>query len=184
MNKMISLAKIMFVGLAVYLSTGIIASMLSSFAFIFQRFSWASVGILVASVCISAALLVAVVQLLVLKRDKWANKLIAKDIDSDQPITTEATLTMAFRLVSVGVGLYCLRSFVLSVSQNINKLVVTMKYQHQEEGTSQIFTGAFSIDYVQPILLLALAVYLLCGAPHFVRWQVKKTMQLCDESKN
>jgi len=31
--------------------------------------------------------------------------------------------------------------------------------------------------------MLTASVYLLCGAPHFVRWQVKKTIEQCKEQQ-
>lgn len=184
MNKMISFAKIMFAGLGIYLSIGIVRSMMASFLFIVLSFSWANMGILVASLCIYLAVLVAVIQLLILKRDKWAHKLIAKDIQPDQPLNIDLTLTMAFRLVSVGAGIFCLNSFVWIASQSMRNLIMTMRYNHLDGQMRQMFSKSFSVDYIQPLLYLALAVYLLCGAPHFVRWQVKKTLQLCDNSKD
>ena len=88
---------------------------------------------------------------------------------------------MAFRIISVGAGLYSLNTFVWSFSSMVMNLILTMRRYPHQEGTVRMFTGGFSVNYVQPILYLALAVYLLCGAPHFVRWQVKKTLELCNE---
>jgi hypothetical protein len=33
-------------------------------------------------------------------------------------------------------------------------------------------------------VLLAMGIYLICGAPHFVRWQVKKTVEQCRKLEN
>ena len=104
MNKMISFAKIMFAGLGIYLSIGIVRSMMVSFSFIVPSFTWTNMGILVASLCIYLAVLVAVIQLLILKRDKWAHKLIAKDIQPDQPLNIDLTLTTRNNLQSTDNG--------------------------------------------------------------------------------
>jgi len=29
--------------------------------------------------------------------------------------------------------------------------------------------------------MLTIGIYLVCGAPHFVRWQVKKTLEQCKQ---
>lgn len=180
MNKMISFAKVMFAGLAVYLAIGVVRNFLFTIAYAFQEFSFASIGIVISSLLFSGAYLVAIIYFLVLKSDKWTQKLIAKDIHPDSSPTPEITLTMAFRLISVGVGLYCTSSFIWSASNILRNLMLTMKYEQQTGQYREMFTG-LSIDYIQPILYLALAAYLLCGAPHFVRWQVKKTLKLCNE---
>jgi membrane protease YdiL (CAAX protease family) len=179
MNKMFSLSKIMFVGLAIYLCIGIAQNILLVISFALPPFSWQSLGIFIFSLCLSLAFLTAVIKMLVFKRDKWARKLIAKDIAPDQPLNTELTLFMAFRLVCVGVGLYCLRSFFWSISQLLRNLSMNIKY-NLSSGEVRRFSTV-GVDYILPILYLIFAVYLLCGAPHFVRWQVKKTLELCNE---
>ena len=147
---------------------------------LFQNPTWATAGMVAASLGLTLVMMSAVIYGLVIKRDKWARKLIAKDIDLDQQPSIDLTLIMAFRLISVGAGLYCLNTFVWSFSSMVMVLIQTINYARQE-GTVQYFTGGFSVNYVLPILYLALAIYLLCGAPHFVRWQVKKTMQFCNQ---
>ena len=184
MNRMISFAKIMFAGLGIYLSIGIVNGILTAIVFLFRgETKWDSVGIVTSSVCLSLAMFVAVIYVLIVKRDKWAHKLIAKEIEPNEPLDVDLTLTMAFRLVSVGVGLLCLRSFLWVVSSNVRTVIRALNYAPKDERTRQLFSGGFSIDYVLPSLYLALAIYLLCGAPHFVRWQVKKTLQFCDKNK-
>lgn len=181
MNKMISLAKIMFVGLGIFLSIAVIQNILFMIAAVLQPFSWQSFGFFIAGLCISLVFLTAVIKMLIFKRDKWARRLIAKDIAPDQPLNTELTLAMAFRLVCVGSGLYCLRSFLWSISHLLRNLSMNIKY-NQDAGVR--YFSSVSVDYIQPILLLIFSVYLLCGAPHFVRWQVKKTLELCNEPGN
>jgi len=179
MNKMISLAKIMFVGLAIYLCIGIARNILFAIAVILRPFSWQGLGIFIFSLCLSLVFLTAIIIMLVFKRDKWARRLIVKDIAPDQPLNTELTLAMTFRLICVGVGLYCLMTFFWTISHLLRNILMNIKY-NQDLGVARYYST--SIDYIQVALLLVLAVYLLCGAPHFVRWQVKKTLELCNES--
>jgi len=79
---------------------------------------------------------------------------------------------MGFRIVCIGAGLFFLRSFIFRFS---HLFAASMHRNH----------GATFNDYLSwysyPILLLVVAIYLLCGAPHFVRWQVKKTLAICEK---
>jgi hypothetical protein len=34
-------------------------------------------------------------------------------------------------------------------------------------------------EVVKCVLMLGMGIYLVCGAPGFVRWQVKKTLKQC-----
>jgi len=183
MNKMISLAKIMFTGLAIFLLIRAAGNVLMAVAYV-QQFTLESVGILAFNLVLSIAYIVAIIYFLIYKRDKWAHKLIAKDIEPDQLLNKDITLTVVFRLVSVGAGLYSLNTFMWSISTLMRNLMLAMQADQQGDNTRTFYTGAFSPDYFQPILYLAFAAYLLCGAPHFVRWQVKKTLELCNEPGN
>ena len=102
---MISLAKIMFVGLAIYLLIRTAGNVLMSIMYI-RQFTLESMGTMAFNLTLSIAYVAAIVYFLIYKREKWARKLIAKDIEPDQALDTSLTLTMAFRLVSVGAGLY------------------------------------------------------------------------------
>ena len=178
---MTSYAKIMFAGLAVYLTISIVRNLLFTITYAFREFSFGSVGIVIFSLLLSGAYLAAIIYVLVLKSDKWARKLIANEIEPDSSPTPEITLTMAFRLVCIGAGLYCSSHFIWSCSNMLTNLIRAMKYEQQTDRYREMFSRGLSVDYIQPLLYLALAVYLLCGAPHFVRWQVKQTLKLCNK---
>ena len=171
----------MFAGLAVYLVIGVVRNILFAITYAFQEFSFGSIGIVIFSLLLYSAYLAAIIYFLVLKSDKWTRKLIANEIEPDSSPTPEITLTMAFRLVSVGVGLYCALSFIWTCSNILANLIRTMKYNQQNTEYRQFYTSGYLSEILPSVLLLALAVYLLCGAPHFVRWQVKKTLKLCNK---
>ena len=51
-----------------------------------------------------------------------------------------------------------------------------------ERDKYQLYTFASIVEYIVSIhfketLYLILALYLTCGAPHFVRWQVRRTIE-------
>lgn len=172
MNRMISMARIMLAGLGLYLLIGIIKTNLGSVIYIFQNFNWKGFGLVSLSIILSIAMAAAIIIFLLVKSEWAARKLIGKDITSDEPLDTGLTLTMAFRLVCIGAGLLFLRSFVYAASNIIVRFLLMSDF-HAPRGN-------FTKTLIQPTIYLALALYLICGAPHFVRWQVKKTLKLCE----
>ncbi len=174
MDRMISLARIMFAGLGIYLSIAIVSNAMVTFHFMFQGFSWEVAGTSAIWLMVSLAMLAAVVLLFIVNGDKWAHKLIARGVAGDKPLSIDLTLTMAFRLVCVGAGLLCLRFLVYSLSHLVIYIILFM-----QSPNTQIFRKGIKVDHIQPLLYVFLAAYLLCGAPHFVRWQVKKTLEFC-----
>lgn len=185
MNRMISFARIMFAGLGIYLSIAIVSNVMFTFNVMFQQPKWEIVGVLAIHLLVSMVMLLAVIYLLIVKGDKWAHKLIAKDIAAGTPLNIDLTLTMAFRLVCVGAGLLCLRSFVYRASYIVFHIITIMKSPSAITGKfNEIFSGGLKVDYIhyiQPLAYVLFAAYLLCGAPHFVRWQVKRTLKFCEQ---
>lgn len=174
MNRMISMARIMFAGLGLYLLIGIIKSNLGSIIYIFQNFKWENFGLVSLSLVLSIALAAAIIIFLLVRGESTARKLIGRNIGGDKPLDIGITLTMAFRLICVGVGLLCLRSFVYTFSNIIISSLIAADFETFRRGS-------LSINLVNPALYLALSIYLICGAPHFVSWQVKKTLKLCQK---
>jgi hypothetical protein len=187
MNRIISLAKIMFAGLAIYLLIGIVKNIQFSIFYFFQtfknskNFEWESHGIFCLSILLYIAMIAAIIWFLIVRSEVSARKLIGRNIEDDKPLNINLTLTMAFRLVCVGVGLSWLRYFLYSFSIIIYKILQTIKLPNDSEMFSGGLKFNFSTDLIPPLLCLALAIYLICGAPQFVRWQVKKTLKLCGE---
>lgn len=175
MDRMISLARIMFAGLGIYLGITICGGIVQSVIFIFNDLSLENVGNVSMMLILSIVMLAVVVLVLFIKGDHFARKLITKDIDSDKPLELSLTLAMAFRLVCVGAGLLCVRTLIFQVGRIVSLLMRSKQFSGVISGRGQLY------EYFQMTLLIALAVYLLCGAPHFVRWQVKKTMKFCNE---
>ncbi|MCF7956326.1 MAG: hypothetical protein K9M75_11025 [Phycisphaerae bacterium] len=183
MNRMISFAKIMFAGFGLYLLIQTAQGILLSVMYLFQGLGseWESLGVISLSLSLAIGIAAVVIVFLFVKGEAFARKVITKDIDEDKPVDIGLTLTMAFRLVSVGAGLFCLNSFVHTVSSILNRLMMSMQMSDGPDAYREIFRRAFTIDFIGPVLYVLLAVYLICGAPHFVKWQVKETLNLCGE---
>ena len=113
---------------------------------------------------------------LIIKGDKWAHYLIGR---GELKITGELAsfAIMVYRITVVLCG-------ILIVQYNITRIVTAVvalfdPSQFQEHKIYDDFlyaTGRILMDQWTVIIKIFLGIYLLCGAPHFVRRQVKKTL--------
>ena len=103
---------------------------------------------------------------------------LAKKIIGAEDITDDSSsypwFPAAMRMGCVFAGLYCL---YISATKSAQLLYFVMIYKMSVSDSS--LWPKFGADYILPCLLIIPAIYLLFGAPHFVRWQVKKTIEQC-----
>ena len=101
-------------------------------------------------------------------------------IVKDVPFETEAggsvnRIYFGYRLVCVIAGLLLCYRFVITIHSVLMRLRMYLD-GGAESGFSHLLQS-FGV-----LLLLPAGIYLLCGAPHFVHWQVTKTLALCKET--
>jgi len=121
------------------------------------------------SVAITTACIGLVIYMLICRADTLSEKMM--DVRrSDQ--ASVWWLPFAFRLAVVCAGIFLLTGSVNVISSTIANYV-----QMASRSPSRA-----SIPWQRVVgwlVQLALAIYLICGAPHFVRWQVRKTLEHC-----
>jgi hypothetical protein len=76
-------------------------------------------------------------------------------------------IPFAYRLISVIAGLFCF----YRAGTYLQRIGIS-RFQPN--------WGIFEIIFIF-VPLIAAGIYFLCGAPHFIRWQVKKTMEIYTE---
>ncbi len=83
-------------------------------------------------------------------------------------------LAFAFRLAAVGIGVLFLHDLLSHIVQSLTSWVCI-------KTSDSSFYGPNPLWPYMPrwIVLGGLSAYLLLGAPHFVRWQVRKTLEHC-----
>jgi hypothetical protein len=173
MNKMHIMARIVFAALAIYLMIGLIPYVIGSVALFFQtggifsRIWWS-----VASVVVVLLFAAAVYYGLIHKRDALARYAVGNG-GIAEPQTPVQWLPVAFRLICVVAGMIFLYRFVTRIHISLQALVYLTKAD-QPLGANWRWRQIW-----ESVILLPFAVYLLCGAPHFVRWHVRKTLELC-----
>ena len=177
MNKMHSLAKIVLTVFALYLAFHICTYVIMiPFALLSGSLYKSSILSIVLFLFISLCLAVCV-YLLIYHRDKWARYIVGT-ADLPDPDVQIQWLPVAFRLVAVVAGLFCLYRLVVTIISVVQRFAMA-KGTSSSPGYRQIFTSkVLSIEQILGwLILLVIGIYFLCGAPHFVRWQVKKTLE-------
>ncbi len=168
-------ARIVFTALAIYLMIGLITYPIASVALLFQtsgNFSiiWWSV----ASVLVILLFAAAVYYVLIHKRDALAKRIVG-DGGIAEPQTPVQWLPVAFRLICIVAGMVFLYRFVTRIHVLMQMFAYLIKAD-QPLRANWRWTRIW-----ESVVLLPFAVYLLCGAPHFVRWHVRKTLELCGQ---
>jgi hypothetical protein len=171
MNDLRKLARIILVGLGIYVLVKYGIGLFAGLPYLFygesplRGFAVVQlVSFVLVTVCLSL-----VIYALVWKADFWS----AKIIDGDKPGRAEIWwLPFAFRLASVCAG-------ILYLSWAISALVSIIGSYIQMMDPGFVFRPLPWHNVVGWVIQLGLGIYLLCGAPHFVRWQVKKTLEHC-----
>lgn len=172
-----SLAKIVLMGFALYLAFNLCTNVIIiPFALLSGSFYESSIlpGVLYLFIFLCLAVSI---YLLIYYRDKWARYIVGT-ADLPDPDVQIQWLPVAFRLVAVVAGLFCLYRLVVNIISVVLRLAMA-KGQSSSPGYVQYVTSKV-LNFEQILgwlILLVIGVYFLCGAPHFVRWQVKKTLE-------
>jgi len=175
MNKMHTLAKTLITIAAVYW-LALIAIQIVIYPLIMvsskSGMSGSWVGIF-AFMIVQIVILLVVLQVLY-RRNKIADKIVGIE-ETASPQSQVEWIGFSYRLISVIAGLYCFYRAAGIVSTLLIKILI--KTQMVRFGKMAADDQMYSNGLIL-VVLLAVGVYLLCGAPHFVLWQVKKTKEM------
>jgi len=169
-NELKVLARIMLIGVGLYVLTQIFLTVSSSVAAMSTLVSSQikqGAPIIIISLCIYTTLGIATVYLLV----RCANRISAK-IVGPEPAEEVSWLAVAFRLVCVAVGVLFLYWLVPSLVMTLYTYITINPNLHYMSPKS---------DILKYVIMLGLSIYLAYGAPGFVRWQVRKTLKQCSK---
>jgi len=169
MNKIHSFAQIVLAAIGIFFCIRIFSQMLSTVGFLAMKLSAGSVSAFMTMVLV----LLVVCYFFLHKRRQLAAMIVGKD-DLPDADSQMQWLPAAFRLVCIFAGLYCLHSTAWSVIYSLR--IYFMGRVSGRLDISELFNPALILGWA---VALVVGVYLLCGAPHFVRWQVKKTLEQC-----
>jgi hypothetical protein len=166
-------AWLLWVYLIVSFAHYVLNMMVGFCAFLFQA-EWSITFAMMGSLAVYLCLIWLAFRYLICRSDKLASKIVGSEELSDVGCAFN-WYPFALRLTMMIAGFLFLQK-TISLSGN---LVYYIRYSFHSDtlaGIDQVYEyGAYFLSY------LAASIYLLCGAPHFVRWQIKKTIELCRE---
>ena len=173
MNKMHTLAKIIITILAVYgLITFGIGILTTPFLTLWGGFNFTFILIILMHLIAIAATC-----LILRKTDTIANKIVGKQ-ELPSPETQIEWIPVTYRLISVYAGLFCFYKATFYLSSLLKRFALSKA--HNNNGLA--YYSQFDYWPIPTLIILLIAgIYLVCGAPHFVRWQVKRTLEMCQK---
>jgi hypothetical protein len=180
MNKMHALAKIVLSAIGIYFTIRLLSQLPYAIFMFYSKPSWETTGSLSFSVLFYTGATAVLAYLLIYKRENLAKKIVGSE-QLPEPDSQIQWLPVALRLICIAGGIYFLNTVLWQTTNVISQLAAFKSYASANYKVIHTY-APFNYQSLLPwIIMLICGVYLLCGAPHFVRWQVKKTLQLCKQ---
>jgi len=178
MNKMHTLIKIILSAIGIFFAIRLLSPLSLGISYLYSKPSWETAGAWLFSLLLVAGAIGLLMYFLVYQHDKLTKKIVGSE-QLPEPDSQVQWLPVALRLICIAGGIYFLNTVIWQTTFFISQLAFF------KENTRSIYTFApYSPRDILPwIIMLICGIYLLFGAPHFVRWQVKKTLQQCTTSK-
>jgi len=173
MNRIHSFAKVALAAIGIFFALRIAPQLLTVFMIVKMSPSVMSYWVAAAWAAALGLCIVILLYVFVYKREQLAKRIAGED-DLNKQDSQMHWLPVAFRLVCIAGGLYGLYLVLFQVPYFIIQYI---SYTHSQLTT--VYGQWITERVLSLLIVLAIAIYLLCGAPHFVRWQVKKTLEQC-----
>ncbi len=180
MNKMHALARIILSAIGIYFTIRLLSQLPYAIFMFYSNPSWETAASSLLSLLVTAGLIALLLYFFFYKNESLAKKIVGSE-QLPEPDSQIQWLPVALRLICIAGGIYFLSTVLWQTTYIINQLAAFKSYT--DTNYKVIYTYApFNYQSLLPwIIMLICGVYLLCGAPHFVRWQVKKTLRLCKQ---
>jgi len=176
-----TLAKIMLCGIGIFFAIRLISIMVTLTWMAIAEPARLSILIAFFWAVIIGSCLAVVLYVFLYKREELAKKIVGAN-ELSEPESQIQWLPVAFRLVCLAAGMY----FLLIILWDMTHVLIqylSFKLSSAQSGYKVMYTAkTLRIEQILKwLIMLAIGIYLLCGAPHFVRWQVKKTLEQCKQ---
>jgi hypothetical protein len=183
MNKMHTLAKIILSAIGIFFAIRLLSQLPIAIYWFYSKPAWETAASLFCSLLIVGGALAALVYILIYKRESLAKKIVGSE-QLPEPDSQIQWLPVALRLICIAGGIYFLMLVLWDTTYVIGKIAAfKARNTYAYTNYKAIYTYApfSSQNIIRWVIMLICGIYLLCGAPHFVRWQVKKTLQQCEK---
>jgi hypothetical protein len=180
MNKMHALARIILSAIGIYFTIRLLSQLPYAIFMFYSKPSWETAASSLISLLLTAGLIALLLYFFFYKNESLAKKIVGSE-QLPEPDSQIQWLPVALRLICIAGGIYFLSTVLWQTTYVISQLAAFKSYT--DTNYKVIYTYApFNYQSLLPwIIMLICGVYLLCGAPHFVRWQVKNTLRLCKQ---
>jgi hypothetical protein len=185
MNKMHTLAKIMLSAIGIFFVLRLLSQLPLAIYYFYSKPSWETAAVSLLSLLLTAGLIIVLLYFFFYKNENLAQKIVGSE-QLLEPDSQLQWLPVALRLICIAGGFYFLLTVLWQATHTIGQLAYFKANTHTYTVNGRTYVNSyyppFNYQSVLPwIVLLICGVYLLCGAPHFVRWQVKKILQQCKD---
>jgi hypothetical protein len=178
MNKMHTLAKIILSAIGIFFIIRLLSQVPLAIFWFYSKPSWETAALLLFSLLLTAGLIALLLYFFFYKNESLAKKIVGSE-QLPEPDSQIQWLPVALRLVCIAGGFYFLCAVLWRAEYVIGQFAV---FKAEAKGHTIYTYPLFTYQSVVPwTVSLICGVYLLCGAPHFVRWQVKKILQQCKD---
>jgi len=172
-----TLAKIILSAIGIFFAIRLLSQLPYAIFVFYSKPSWQIAGYLFFSLLVTAGAMGLLVYFLIYQHDKLAKKIVGSE-QLPEPDSQIQWLPVALRLICIAGGIYLLSVVLWHTTYVLGQLAY---FKTQENAHSRIIP-LFNFQSLLPwIVTLICGVYLLSGAPHFVRWHVKKILQQCKD---
>jgi hypothetical protein len=180
MNKMHTLARIILSAIGIFFTIRLLSQLpLAIFGF-YSKPSWETAASSLLSLLLTAGLIALLLYFFFYKSEILAKKIVGSE-QLPEPDSQIQWLPVALRLICIAGGIYFLNTVIWQTTYVISQLAFFRSHASANYKAIHSYAPFGFGDILSWIIMLICGVYLLCGAPHFVRWQTKKTLQLCKQ---
>lgn len=181
MNRTHAFAKIMLSGIGIFFAIRLLASMPTLMWIAVTRPSDLSLPVALCWTAFLGLCLATVLYVFLYKGEELAKRIVgARELA--EPDAKIQWLPAAFRLVCIAAGFYCLSLAIWNTTYILLRYLTYLSMYGDRPGTIVRTARIVSVENViSSLLTIALGVYLVLGAPHFVRWHINKTLQICKQ---
>jgi divalent metal cation (Fe/Co/Zn/Cd) transporter len=173
-NELRVIARIMLIGVGLYVLLQTALSILATVPLMLTVARNEVINAMtITAMAIYIMLTLAAVYFLVRVADRISSKIIESEPVDDTQISW---LAVAFRLVCVTAGILFIYWTIFGSIATIG-WYISAKFSHE---ITSIYQHLWP-EVVKCVIMLGLGIYLACGAPGFVRWQVKRTLKQCSK---
>lgn len=178
MNKMHTLTKTILSAIGIFFAIRLLSQLPLAIFWFYSKPSWETAGSLLLSLLLTTGIIAVLLYIFIYKRESLAKRIVGSE-QLPEPTSQIQWLPVALRLICIAGGIH----FLSTVIWRAEHVIGQFAFLKAEARVHTIYTHPlFTYQSVLPwVISLICGVYFLCGAPHFVRWQVKKILQLCKQ---